>query len=139
MLVRVAASASSLPPLIALCLCRPQYGTTPLVWAARRGHLDCVKHLLAMGADVDQEGAVRTFPFSAWQQTRLSFSETAFLPAPGETPAVLSDAGDTGVSSCDADECVASRCSVCKGLLLRIYAHDGCLVIYCYKLDVQFL
>lgn len=37
-----------------------QYGTTPLVWAARKGHLECVKHLLAMGADVDQEGAVST-------------------------------------------------------------------------------
>lgn len=35
-----------------------QYGTTPLVWAARKGHLECVKYLLQMGADVDQEGAV---------------------------------------------------------------------------------
>ena len=34
---------------------------TPLVWAARKGHLECVKHLLAMGADVDQEGAVSIF------------------------------------------------------------------------------
>lgn len=35
-----------------------QYGTTPLIWAARKGHYDCVMHLLANGADVDQEGAV---------------------------------------------------------------------------------
>lgn len=35
-----------------------QYGTTPLIWAARRGHYDSVMHLLANGADVDQEGAV---------------------------------------------------------------------------------
>uniref|UniRef100_G3P2U2 Kinase D interacting substrate 220 n=1 Tax=Gasterosteus aculeatus aculeatus TaxID=481459 RepID=G3P2U2_GASAC len=34
-----------------------QYGTTPLIWAARKGHYDCVMHLLANGADVDQEGA----------------------------------------------------------------------------------
>uniref|UniRef100_A0A7M4EL82 Kinase D-interacting substrate of 220 kDa n=1 Tax=Crocodylus porosus TaxID=8502 RepID=A0A7M4EL82_CROPO len=34
-----------------------QYGTTPLIWAARKGHLECVKYLLQMGADVDQEGA----------------------------------------------------------------------------------
>lgn len=32
-----------------------------MVWAARKGHLECVKHLLAMGADVDQEGAVSSF------------------------------------------------------------------------------
>ena len=32
-----------------------------MVWAARKGHLECVKHLLAMGADVDQEGAVSIF------------------------------------------------------------------------------
>lgn len=36
-----------------------QYGTTPLIWAARKGHFDCVMHLLENGADVDQEGAVR--------------------------------------------------------------------------------
>lgn len=35
-----------------------QYGTTPLIWAARKGHYDCVMHLLENGADVDQEGAV---------------------------------------------------------------------------------
>ncbi|CAJ0948778.1 unnamed protein product, partial [Ranitomeya imitator] len=34
-----------------------QYGTTPLIWAARKGHLESVKSLLQMGADVDQEGA----------------------------------------------------------------------------------
>lgn len=39
----------------ALC---SQYGTTPLIWAARKGHYDSVMHLLANGADVDQEGAV---------------------------------------------------------------------------------
>uniref|UniRef100_A0A672ZK40 Kinase D-interacting substrate of 220 kDa B n=1 Tax=Sphaeramia orbicularis TaxID=375764 RepID=A0A672ZK40_9TELE len=33
------------------------YGTTPLIWAARKGHFDCVMHLLEKGADVDQEGA----------------------------------------------------------------------------------
>lgn len=35
-----------------------QYGTTPLIWAARKGHYDSVMHLLANGADADQEGAV---------------------------------------------------------------------------------
>lgn len=35
-----------------------QYGTTPLIWAARKGHYESVMHLLANGADVDQEGAV---------------------------------------------------------------------------------
>uniref|UniRef100_A0A4W5R147 Kinase D-interacting substrate 220b n=1 Tax=Hucho hucho TaxID=62062 RepID=A0A4W5R147_9TELE len=34
------------------------YGTTPLIWAARKGNFDCVMHLLENGADVDQEGAV---------------------------------------------------------------------------------
>lgn len=42
-----------------------QYGTTPLVWAARKGHLECVKYLLQMGADVDQEGAVSNCAFSS--------------------------------------------------------------------------
>lgn len=38
------------------------------MWAARKGHLECVKHLLAMGADVDQEGAVSTSVLLAlWQ------------------------------------------------------------------------
>lgn len=35
-----------------------QYGTTALIWAARKGHYDCVMHLLENGANVDQEGAV---------------------------------------------------------------------------------
>uniref|UniRef100_A0A674BS91 Kinase D interacting substrate 220 n=1 Tax=Salmo trutta TaxID=8032 RepID=A0A674BS91_SALTR len=34
-----------------------KYGTTPLIWAARKGHYDSVIHLLVNGADVDQEGA----------------------------------------------------------------------------------
>uniref|UniRef100_A0A673CGE4 Uncharacterized protein n=1 Tax=Sphaeramia orbicularis TaxID=375764 RepID=A0A673CGE4_9TELE len=34
-----------------------QYGTTPLIWASRKGHYESVMHLLANGADVDQEGA----------------------------------------------------------------------------------
>lgn len=38
-----------------------QYGTTPLIWAARKGHSHSVVHLLANGADVDQEGAVNSF------------------------------------------------------------------------------
>lgn len=38
-----------------------QYGTTPLIWAARKGHYDSVMHLLANGADVDQEGAVSRY------------------------------------------------------------------------------
>lgn len=42
-----------------VCVCVLQYGTTPLIWAARKGHFDCVMHLLENGADVDQEGAVR--------------------------------------------------------------------------------
>uniref|UniRef100_A0A4W5RCR1 Kinase D-interacting substrate 220b n=1 Tax=Hucho hucho TaxID=62062 RepID=A0A4W5RCR1_9TELE len=47
---------------LCLCLCLSlslcQYGTTPLIWAARKGNFDCVMHLLENGADVDQEGAV---------------------------------------------------------------------------------
>ncbi len=30
---------------------------TPLIWGARKGHYDCVMHLLENGANVDQEGA----------------------------------------------------------------------------------
>lgn len=45
-----------------LC-CHCQYGTTPLIWAARKGHYDCVMHLLENGANVDQEGAVCTLCF----------------------------------------------------------------------------
>lgn len=41
-----------------ICVFFSQYGTTPLIWAARKGHYDSVMHLLANGADVDQEGAV---------------------------------------------------------------------------------
>lgn len=41
-----------------------QYGTTPLIWASRKGHYDCVTHLLKNGADVDQEGAVCAFSLS---------------------------------------------------------------------------
>lgn len=52
-----------------------QYGTTPLVWAARKGHLDCVKYLLQMGADVDQEGAVSNCSFSSerWRHVHLCY------------------------------------------------------------------
>lgn len=46
-----------------VCVCVCQYGTTPLIWASRKGHFDCVMHLLEDGADVDQEGAV-------WHQHR---------------------------------------------------------------------
>lgn len=42
-----------------VCVCVCQYGTTPLIWASRKGHFDCVMHLLENGADVDQEGAVQ--------------------------------------------------------------------------------
>lgn len=41
-----------------VCVFFSQYGTTPLIWAARKGNFDCVMHLLENGADVDQEGAV---------------------------------------------------------------------------------
>lgn len=41
-----------------VCLVFSQYGTTPLIWAARKGHYESVMHLLSNGADVDQEGAV---------------------------------------------------------------------------------
>lgn len=34
-----------------------------MIWAARKGHLECVKYLLQMGADVDQEGAVSNYFF----------------------------------------------------------------------------
>ena len=41
-----------------LCLLPPQYGTTSLVWAARKGHLKVVKQLVSHGADVNIAGTV---------------------------------------------------------------------------------
>ena len=49
-------------PVVESLWSSPQYGTTPLIWAARKGHYDSVMHLLANGADVDQEGAVCCSP-----------------------------------------------------------------------------
>ena len=49
---------------VCVCVCVCQYGTTPLIWASRKGHFDCVMHLLEDGADVDQEGAVWSRPGS---------------------------------------------------------------------------
>ena len=36
----------------------PQYGVTPLMSAAERGHYDVVKDLLALGADVNAQSNV---------------------------------------------------------------------------------
>lgn len=36
-----------------------QYGTTPLIWAARKGHHDIVFQLLNAGAVIDKAGMVR--------------------------------------------------------------------------------
>ena len=35
-----------------------QYGTTPLIWASRKGHAEIVKALLNEGANVDTTGMV---------------------------------------------------------------------------------
>jgi ankyrin repeat-rich membrane spanning protein len=35
-----------------------QYGTTPLIWACRKGHADIVTELLQHGAYVDNTGMV---------------------------------------------------------------------------------
>ena len=35
-----------------------QYGTTPLIWACRKGYLDIVESLLAEGANADASGMV---------------------------------------------------------------------------------
>lgn len=37
-----------------------QYGTTPLIWAARKGFTEIVEMLLADGANVDNTGMVST-------------------------------------------------------------------------------
>ena len=37
-----------------------QYGTTPIIWASRRGHRDIVEMLVAEGANIDNAGMVRT-------------------------------------------------------------------------------
>lgn len=37
-----------------------QYGSTPLIWAARKGYTDVVNILLTAKANVDQSGMVRT-------------------------------------------------------------------------------
>ena len=51
-----------------------QYGTTPLIWAARKGHYESVMHLLANGADVDQEGAVSRLKIFCESLLRMSLS-----------------------------------------------------------------
>lgn len=70
-----------------------QYGTTPLIWAARKGHYDSVIHLLVNGADVDQEGAVSGLPYSRlnlitqglsgshtqWAQARVGSLQNVFF------------------------------------------------------------
>jgi ankyrin repeat-rich membrane spanning protein len=38
-----------------------QYGTTPLIWACRKGHLANVEALLDAGANVDAVGMVRLY------------------------------------------------------------------------------
>jgi len=35
-----------------------QYGTTPLIWACRKGHTDIVEMLLCAGAVADKAGMV---------------------------------------------------------------------------------
>ena len=41
-----------------IVVCTFQYGTTSLVWAARKGHLKVIQTLLAQGADVNIAGTV---------------------------------------------------------------------------------
>jgi len=38
-----------------------QYGTTPLIWACRKGHTDIVEMLLHAGAVADKAGMVHSF------------------------------------------------------------------------------
>jgi ankyrin repeat protein len=47
-----------------------QYGTTPLIWACRKGHAEVVDMLLGDGAVVDKAGMVS----EAW----FAFSNYAF-------------------------------------------------------------
>lgn len=61
-ILRLLIRSNTVISLFFLC-CHCQYGTTPLIWAARKGHYDCVMHLLENGANVDQEGAVCTLCF----------------------------------------------------------------------------
>ena len=44
-----------------------QFGTTPLVWACRKGYVECVRHLLSHGASVDVSGIVSTWTVSLLQ------------------------------------------------------------------------
>lgn len=53
-----------------VCLCG-QYGTTSLIWASRKGHYDCVMHLLEKGADIDQEGAVCPHPATVHETKQI--------------------------------------------------------------------
>ena len=38
-----------------------QYGTTPLIWACRKGHAEIVEMLLLAGAVADKAGMVSAF------------------------------------------------------------------------------
>ena len=37
----------------------PQYGQTPLIWAAEKGILEVVRELIAKGADIEAKSEVR--------------------------------------------------------------------------------
>ena len=41
-----------------ICLCMYQDGNTPLIWAAREGHLPVVEYLLEKGADMEAKDHV---------------------------------------------------------------------------------
>lgn len=50
--------------ILKLMVCSlPQYGTTPLIWASRKGHTEIVDMLLREGAMVDKAGMVTLIDF----------------------------------------------------------------------------
>ena len=64
------AAPPSPPPLTACgaAAAPPQHGYTALMWAAVRGNLDCLEHLIAKGANLNVQNMVRRGPAAAWRR-----------------------------------------------------------------------